>query len=361
MKETIQGRKIALYGPYNQTPTGPSRVTGGLAKGLAERGDRVDIITAGTQTEHPCERVGVVTIPIEPGSVYRFWKIHRWVRDYLDKHSSEFDIFHALGGFSYESDVNTVQGALTDIDLLRSAPDALDPLREFLGANAYSLLKAKGIYQSKRVVTTSPVSTRQLRGYLRKREDKMIPLGITEDQLHDPSSVSDPPEVLFVGRIEPRKGQHRVLKRLDPKSSTYRINVVGGVADEAYLSRFRDRWTHRIHGHVSDSELENFYQEADIVVMPSHHETFGVVGLEAVGNGCALVATDKAGFSLLPESTEDNGVFVVTDGWDAAKKIRQLCCDPELYRHKNAARNYAETFIWNRIATQYQEVYDDID
>jgi len=323
-------------------------------------GNVVEIITAGTQTEHPDERITVTNVPIEPGSVYRFWKIHRWVREYVTENRSEFDIFHAVGGFSYPADVNTVQGALTDIDLLRFAPDALAPPREFLGANVYSLLKAGGIYRSKRIVTTSPVSRRQLRGYLRKQEDRTIPLGIATDQLGEPGQVSAPPKVLFVGRIEPRKGQHRVLRHLDPNSGAYEIEIVGGIADEAYLDRFQARWADHVHGHVRDDELADFYSEADIVVMPSYHETFGIVGLEAIANGCAVVATDVTGFALLPGSNEENGVFVVEDGENAAETIHRLCADPDLRHDKQAAREYAEEFTWNRIAAQYEEVYDGV-
>lgn len=353
-------RSIALYGPYNESPTGPSRVTGGLAEGLAKRGNDVEVITAGTRTDHSDNRIDVTNVPIEPGSVYRFWKIHRWVRNYIDENRSEFDVFHAAGGFSYPADVNTVQGALTDIDILRFAPDALAPPREFVGANLYSLMKAHGIYRSKRVITTSPVSTRQLRGYLRKREDRMIPLGIGHDQLREPEPVSAPPKVLFVGRIEPRKGQHQVLKHLEPDSTAYEINIVGGIADEGYLTRFKGRWEDHIHGHVSDKELNEFYRSADLVVMPSYHETFGIVGLEAIANGCALVTTDAAGFARLPESNDQNGILVVEEGKEAANKIRQLCCNGDLHQYKNAARNYAEEFTWDRIAAMYEDVYDDI-
>lgn len=353
-------RSIALYGPYNEAPTGPSRVTGGLGEGLAKRGNDVEIITGGTRTDHPINSIEVTNVPIEPGSLYRFWKIHRWVRTYINEHRSEFDVFHAVGGFSYPADVNTVQGALTDIDLLRFAPDALAPPREFVGANLYSLMKAHGIYRSERVVTTSPVSTRQLRGYLRKREDRMIPLGIGVDQLHEFGPVSDPPKVLFVGRIEPRKGQHRVLEWLDPDSAAYDVDIVGGAADEEYLTRFRDRWMDHIHGHVSDVELAELYWSADIVVMPSSHETFGIVGLEAIANGCALVTTDATGFARLPESNDQNGILVVEDGKGAATEIRRLCCNDDLYQHKRAARNYAEEFTWDRIAAQYEDVYDEL-
>lgn len=360
-QDSVTGRSVALYGPYNETPTGPSRVTGGLAEGLASNNNTVEIITAGTRTNHSNERITVTNVPIDPGSVYRFWKIHRWVRDYIKDHRSEFDIFHAVGGFSYPADVNTIQGALTDIDLLRFAPDALAPSREFLGANIYSLLKAGGIYRSERIVSTSPVSRRQLRGYLRKREDRMIPLGIATDRFTDPGPVSDPLKVLFVGRIEPRKGQHRVLKNLDPTSDKYDIDIVGGIADEDYLNRFQTRWADQIHGHVSDGKLAEFYRAADIVVMPSYHETFGIVGLEAIANGCALVATEATGFGLLPGSNEENGVFVVEDGEGAAEIINRLCGDPDLLEYKHAAREYGEEFTWSRIAAQYEEVYDEID
>mgnify|MGYP000285998061 CR=1 FL=1 len=359
-KGSIQ-RSIALYGPYNEAPTGPSRVTGGLAEGLAESGNDVEIITAGTRTNHPNDNIEITNVPIEPGSIFRFWKIHRWVRNYISENRSAFDIFHAVGGFSYPADVNTVQGALTDIDLLRFAPDALAPPREFIGANLYSIIKAHGIYRSKRVITTSPVSTRQLRSYLRKQEHRMIPLGIGTEQLGEPGPVSDPPSILFVGRIEPRKGQHRVLEILDPDSELYDVDIVGGIADEDYLERFQGRWADNIHGHVDDETLAGFYRSADIVVMPSYHETFGIVGLEAIAKGCAIITTKATGFGLLPESNEENGVVVVEDGEEAAEAIRRLSCNGRLSHYKRAARCYAEAFTWNRIAEKYEDVYDEID
>ncbi len=348
---------LLLYGAFDEKPTGPTRVTDGLATALADRGHGVRILTNGTGKSHPHDRVTVTNVPIDPSSVREFRRVHRWVRSFAREHAVEFDAFHAVAGYGYAADLNTVQGFLTELDLLRFARAALPDLRTTAGGILYSLLKLRGVRRCDTVVTTSPVSDRQLRQYGRVTADRTIPLGIPTDRLLSPTPVGDPPKVLVVGRIEPRKGQHRVLGHLDPGAEEYELDVVGGVADEGYAARFRDRWSERMVGYVPDDRLTELYRKADIVAMPSYHETFGLVGLEAVASCCALVITDACGFAQLASSTVDNGLFVVPDGRVAAETVRNLCDRPDLDVVQQRAREYAETLTWDEVAAQYEPMY----
>lgn len=218
-------------------------------------------------------------------------------------------------------------------------------------------MRLRGIRRCDAIVTTSPVSDRQLRQYGRVTADEMIPLDVPADRLAEPTPVGDPPQVLVVGRIEPRKGQYRVLAHLDPDASAYEVDIAGGVTDGTYAARFRDRWHDRMRGYVPDDRLRELYCEADIVVMPSYHKTFGIVGLEAIASGCALVVTDTCGFAQLPDSTTDNGVFVVADGRKAAETVRTLCGRSDLASVKRRARKHAESVTWSEVAACYESLY----
>jgi glycosyltransferase involved in cell wall biosynthesis len=97
-------------------------------------------------------------------------------------------------------------------------------------------------------------------------------------------------------------------------------------------------------GFIPVADLAEVYACADVCVFPSHTETCGLVALEAMASGVAVVAADAAGF---PESIVHGRTGVLVPPHDArgfALEVVRLCLDPER-RHLlgAAARRFAET------------------
>jgi len=108
------------------------------------------------------------------------------------------------------------------------------------------------------------------------------------------------PVILFVGRIEPLKGIDQLIRAMQLIKSTARLVVVGGdESSSAEITRLKQltdelNLTDSVvfNGRVPHEELPVYYSAADVCAVPSYHESFGLVALEALACGTPVVATD---------------------------------------------------------------------
>lgn len=196
-----------------------------------------------------------------------------------------------------------------------------------------------------------------MRDHWRLDPDHIVPLGIDPTNEPETYDVSTPPKVLVPGRVTQKKGQKRVLNRLDP-SLDLQVDVVGSIADKAYRDCIRGDWT--FHGFVDRSTLDRFYREADVVVVPSYHENFSMTALEAVASGCALVVTDTCGFAQFEDVRRSDGVSVVANGSEAAEAVRDFATGSGLVQRKRAAHELSKHYRWSRIADRYCDFYQRV-
>jgi D-inositol-3-phosphate glycosyltransferase len=127
--------------------------------------------------------------------------------------------------------------------------------------------------------------------------------------------------ILFVGRIDPLKGIDRLLMAMTylERRQGARLVIVGGDDDsEAELERLR-RLTRELHiqdsvtfaGPVGHEELPSYYSAAQVCVIPSYHETFGLVALESLACGTPVVAAAVGGIETVVR--QDQTGYVVRD------------------------------------------------
>jgi glycosyltransferase involved in cell wall biosynthesis len=158
---------------------------------------------------------------------------------------------------------------------------------------------------------------------------------------------TDPPEVLFAGRLSREKG---VLELVE---ATRGMNLV--VAGDGPL---REQ-VPGAAGFVLSGELVKLYERAAVVVCPSLREGFGVVCLEAMAHGRPVVASAVGG--LLDLVVDGETGLLVPPGDVAALRaaIERLLGDPELRRRLGAAgrRRAAERFSWDAVTRETLELY----
>jgi glycosyltransferase involved in cell wall biosynthesis len=137
-----------------------------------------------------------------------------------------------------------------------------------------------------------------------------------------------PPRVLYLGRLERRKGIHVLVEALPAvlaARADVEVVVAGQDTPTAPGSRcWRDhaaltlppehRRRVRFVGYVEAAALEGLYDEADLVVAPSLYESFGLVYLEAMGRGRAVIGTDV---SAIPEVVAAGETGLLTPPEDA--------------------------------------------
>lgn len=168
-------------------------------------------------------------------------------------------------------------------------------------------------------------------------------IGRSDDGDSIPSQPAGPLTVLFIGRLEARKGIDTFLDaaaELLPRHRELRIVVAGddrrpGPSGETYPAWWRQQRVRgaerlRFLGMVDDEELTDLIRDSTVVVMPSRYESFGLVVVEAMMHGRAVVASDVGGISELVVPGETGILTPVGDGEKLAGAISSLVVDSEL-------------------------------
>jgi len=107
--------------------------------------------------------------------------------------------------------------------------------------------------------------------------------------------------------------------------------------------------------------LPNYFQAADIVAVPSHYESFGMVALEALATGAAVIASNVGGFALTIEDGQSVLLFPKDDAVALANQVARLLDHPEQAAAlRTAARARAIEYGWGNIARRINLVYEEL-
>jgi D-inositol-3-phosphate glycosyltransferase len=187
--------------------------------------------------------------------------------------------------------------------------------------------------------------------------------------------LDDRPVLLWVGRIAPIKGLDTLLDtvaRLREAGRDMRLLVVGGEADEptnGHETSLRRRIAAlglgesvRFVGPQPQSVLPLYYAAADVTVLPSYYESFGMVALEAMACGSPVIASRVGGLV----TTVRDGVtgFLVPDGdvEALAERIETLVGDPELrWRLGREGVRWAAQHRWPCVAEAVCKEYASLE
>jgi glycosyltransferase involved in cell wall biosynthesis len=179
--------------------------------------------------------------------------------------------------------------------------------------------------------------------------------------------------VLFVGRIEPRKGVDTLLgavSELIDDGVDVRLTLVGPEDDRTIRQSFEDAAAGRLGplravrfaGQLPDDELSQLYAEADVVCLPSRYESHGVALIEALMFGKPLVT---CGAGATGEALEPERSVLVAPPGDVpalAACIRRLLDDPQLRTRLGvgAREAYAQRFSAACVAEQMSSLFESV-
>jgi D-inositol-3-phosphate glycosyltransferase len=238
-----------------------------------------------------------------------------------------------------------------------------------------------------RVIATSPQELEHLRTLVsREGRIEMIPCGTDVERFGEISRATArqqlgfAPEakiVLYVGRFDPRKGIETLVRAVAQSKfrgdENLKLIIAGGSRPGESDGIERERIEGLVRelgltdctifpGRLEETELPVFYAAADVCVMPSHYEAFGLVAIEAMANRTPVVASHVGGlqFTVIPEIT---GLLVTPkDEAGFTTAIDRILADPA-WRDElgQAGRERVETaFSWHSVASRLSKLYTQL-
>lgn len=236
------------------------------------------------------------------------------------------------------------------------------------------------------IVATTPQEEEDLRTWVSQQGlVEVIPCGTDLATFHAyPQEEArhvlgwDPTEAiaLYVGRFDPVKGLETLiracahLRASQPNLSSLRLVVVGG-SDSTYEDMQERQRIEQIvqdlglaqHvtfvGQVGHDRLPLYYTAADLCVIPSHYEPFGLVAIEAMACGTPVVAAAVGGlkFTVVPEET---GLLVPPQDVPALAQAMDRILSDQRWAHKlrqQAPVRVQQNFSWSGVAARLSDLY----
>lgn len=293
-----------------------------------------------------------------------YW-ISSWVGMQLKKiqGSKQVHTYHSLGAVKYKS-VSTIP----------------------MIAKTRLAVEKEVLETAERIVATSPQEKEHMRSISEKGNIDIIPCGtdihrfgsIQQQQARQQLGIDlETKVVLYVGRFDPRKGIETVVRAVGQSklrgNADLKLIIGGGSRPGQSDGRERDRIERivdelgmrdiaRLPGRLGDDVLPVYYAAADVCVVPSHYEPFGLVAIEAMASGTPVVASDVGGlqFTVVPEET---GLLAPPKDEVAFGTAIDRILSDSTYRNKmgEAARKRVETkFSWEGVASQLTELYTQL-
>lgn len=165
-------------------------------------------------------------------------------------------------------------------------------------------------------------------------------------------------KILYVGKIDKEKNLKLTLEavnKLSAEGYDVQYTVVGKIINKSVYDLLIKNNRVKYISHCTKKELINIYRANDLFVMPSLHETFGVVYVEAMTQGLPVVYTRREGFDgqfidgmvgyAVDSHSSDELVYVIKNIMEKYRDISDKCLEN------------VEIFDWNEITKKYEDIY----
>ncbi|HLO84753.1 MAG TPA: hormogonium polysaccharide biosynthesis glycosyltransferase HpsP [Nostocaceae cyanobacterium] len=371
---------------------GPSQMLLGLAPALARAGTKVTILTTNSNGDTGQKPLDVpLNCPIQQDGYeiiyfhcapFRRYKFSLSLLTWLKNHIHEFEVAHIHALFSPISSAAAIVCRQYNLPYILRPLGTLDPadlrkkrqLKCLYAAilERYNLAGAAAIHftseQEAKVSERFGVSTRDL----------VIPLGVIppvsyEGEIRKKFNIpSHKPLIIFMSRIDQKKGLNLLIAALEKLLlDNYEFHFVlagSNPQDPTYEQRIKlqiENSPLRSHttmtGFVSGELKASLLQAADLFVLPSYYENFGIAVAEAMVAGVPVLISDQVYISPQVQESES--------GWVGKNNVKVLVellktalSDPqERQRRGLNAKKYAlEHYSWDAIARQIVQVYQEI-
>lgn len=386
--------KIALVIPELHKQGGTERCMASLGEALVARGHEVVVFSS---TKSPTALAGVrwYRVPmIRRPLVLRFASfvlmntLARLAARVLRR--ERFDVVHSTGGDVLRPSVVTFHACSAAFARRlwaeRRAPawQRWSRLRRWsnlltywmiAGCERYVLQKGAG-----RVVAVSRALEREIRACYQFDDGRVavVSNGVDPAEFSDGAapcgrdsraeigSSAEDTLVLFVGYNWERKGLDTLVSALAllrerEHDARVLLVVVGGRGRPSYEDAIRARLGDAVRFLATRVDMARVYAAADLCVLPTRHEPFGLPVLEAMASGLAVVVSRGAGVAeVITEGLDGVLLDDPTDAEELARRLQPLVADPQCRsRLGQQARKTAERYSWDEIASRMEAIYQE--
>ena len=363
-----------------------------ISEELVRRGHRVSVMTTSSLSVldipslfHPFRRKKVnvqKSEEIEGVDVHRYNALFRFygflvttpMRKLL---TAKADIIHAYGFYITTSLAAMMVAKQRSIPFLLTANDATVSLYGSAAKRACSNIYNHTIgklliLNSARVIAVSRTNAEDLvkLGVI-EQKITIVPNGIKMERFLDGTPMSrekNGPIVLYVGRISEDKGIQCLIRAAPSVLKDFphtRFLIVG--EDYGYLDKFRALINNLgmeksviFTGRLTDRELVSVYRSADVFVLPSELEAFGIVVIEAMASGVPVVVSNCGGMKDVVKDGTNGFLFDVGDARQLTEKIKLLLSNEELRTRlvENGKKTVREKYTLEKVVDTLEKLYE---
>ena len=378
---------------------GPSQMVRGLSAALAQQDcvAQVTILTTDSNGDideapldvplaQPVQQEGYEVIYFRC-SPFRRYKFSLGLLNWLSANAHRYDIAHIHALFSPVSTSAATICRWKNLPYLMRPLGTLDPAdlqkKKQVKKLYAALLEKPNLAGAAAIHFTSQQESEVSERFDVSTPDVVIPLGVTPPHLPDRHAAqstirqqfSIPPErpiVLFMSRIDPKKGFDLLLPTLNTlheQNRPFHLLLCGanpqdrdyetGIRQQISSSPWADRAT--LNGFVSGELKAQILAAADVFVLPSYYENFGIAVAEAMAAGIPVVISDQV--HIWPAIRASEAGWVVptqTEALTAALGIALGDSAERSRRGKNARQCAIENYSWSAIARQIASTYQKI-
>ncbi len=295
-----------------------------------------------------------------------YW-LSSWVGMELKKRQGSMQVhtYHSLGSVKYKSVPTIPLIAKTRLAVEKAV---LETAERIVATSPQEKVHMRSLVSSEGNIDIIPCGTDIHRFGSVSREQARQELGIEQE-----ASV-----VLYVGRFDRRKGIETLVRAVGQSKlrgkKDLKLIIGGGSRPGESDGIERDRIEGIVRelgltditifpGRLGDDTLHSYYAAADVCVVPSHYEPFGLVAIEAMASATPVVASDVGGlqFTVVPEETgllappKDDVAFA-----EAIDRILSLAPDARNKMGQAARKRVEKMFSWEGVATQLGGLYEDL-
>jgi len=189
---------------------------------------------------------------------------------------------------------------------------------------------------------------------------QVIPHGINSDLYHPKEKEN---KILIVSRLLKRKGIQHVIEAMQGINDCQLVICGEGpyrLALEKKVKTLNLDNKIKFQGYVSNNQLKQEFETASIFILPSLSESFGMVFLEAMAAGCAVIASDS---TACPETIGNAGLFVQPGNVeDIHNKLSFLIRNEDIRKELGikGIKRVKNEFNWDTIIEQYIKCYKKV-